>query len=607
MAARPDPSLRGEQRARLLASLALVLFAPGAAAAARPGHASPVILLLRASTTAAHFAAMPGAHPGAYDATIEHWEQRLRGLGYAVTRIDEQALAELGDRAGTHRDRVLVAPSAAALDDTTLERLLAAVAQGHGLVASWQLALYGAAGTWRGFGPLETLLGAAPLPDAASPEPVLLRWVTLHAGAAVTAGLPAGARLQIQPFDTPLPLAASSAVADFTRWELLPFGSVEHPIRPTAIAQARHGKGRVVWLNFEPRALVPHGAGARWLDRLVANAVAWAAGLPLAEVESWPGGARFAAMVGLDTEQDFAVGAEVARRFAGAAMPLTAFAVSSLAGREPQVVRELARAGEVGSHTDDHRPLAGRPLLEQLDQLQRSRAILSELAGQQVVGFRPPEEQVDAATFVAAVRAGYEYLAGTADKDRAVPHLRRVDGRTLVVLPRIPLDDYEFAVRTSEKNPAVVAATVRRDLEQLRRLGGLWLFDFHTQYARAPLLADALDAVLAVRQMPEAWAATGRDIATWWRSRTSVTALARGTRGARGVTLRIAGGPMPVEQLSIRVHLPPEMASVRVHGDAAGCTLAPVGPEVVRLNIPALEAHARRTVTLVPVAPAPPP
>jgi hypothetical protein len=64
---------------------------------------------------------------------------------------------------------------------------------------------------------------------------------------------------------------------------------------------------------------------------------------------------------------------------------------------------------------------------------------------------------------------------------------------------------------------------------------------------------------------------------------------------------------MPVEQLSIRVHLPPEMASVRVHGDAAGCTLAPVGPEVVRLNIPALEAHARRTVTLVPVAPAPPP
>lgn len=601
MAARAE---RGRAVLRVAAALALAVAGNAGAGETRPG--APRLLLLRSSTTAAHFAAMPGATPGAYDATVDGWERRLQATGFPVERIDDARLAALAAAEGARSPRpVVVAPSAAALEDAAVERLLAAVARGVGLVASWQFAVRGPRGAWRGLAPLASLVGAAPLGDATSPEPTLLRWVTLHGGHAVTAGLPAGARLQIQPFDTPLPLVSPAAVADFTRWELLPFGEAERPLRPTAVAQARYGAGRVVWINFEPRALVPEGEGPAWLERLIENAVTWTAGLPLVEPETWPGGARFAAMVGLDTEQDFAVGAHVARRFLEAGVPLTAFAVSSLAVAHPEVVRALAGAGEVGSHTDDHRPLAGRPPAEQREQLVRSRDILAGLAGTAVIGFRPPEEQVDDVTFEAAVAAGYTYVAGTPDKDRAVPTLRRVRGRPLVVLPRIPFDDYEFTVRSAASDPAAVARTVRRDLEQLRRLGGLWFFDFHTQYANAPVLAGALEEVLGVREAADAWRATGRDIAAWWLARSGATAGIRLERRGDAAVLRVAAGAQRVERLGLRVHLPPGSDPTvrwRAPGDVR---LDATAPETLRVEIPVLEPRERRRLVLRPATPPP--
>lgn len=554
------------------------------------------MLLLRSQATADYFGAVPGAQAGAYDRTVDDWEARLARLGHAVTRVDDAGLAAgLGSDAPA---APLVAPSAAALSDAAVAGLTAAVAGGRGLVACWQLAVHRDDAGWRGFDVLRRLAGAVPLPDAERPEPAALRWVTLHVGAAVTAGLPAGARLEVQPFDPPLPLAAPGAVADFTRWELLPFGPWARPVRPTAAAQARYGRGRVVWLNFEPRALVPGGHGAAWLDALVANAVAWAGGRPLAAVEPWPGGARVAAMLGLDSEHRFALAGPTAERFRAAGVPVTAFAVSSLAQAEPAVVAQLARAGEVGSHTDDHRPLAGRPPAEQVEQLARSRTLLSAMAGVPVVGLRPPEEQTDDATFEALATAGYEYVAGTVDKDRAEPDVRATPAGTIVRLPRVPLDDYEFTIRTPTTDPAVVTAAVARDLDQVRRLGGLFFFDVHTQLVEDPALAGALRLVLGLRDVPDVWPATGRTIAAWWRARAGVHATVAAEADGT-VAVEVASGAA-VERAAVRVHLPPGADAPVDAAGAPGVAVHPVADGTVQIVVAALAAGERRRIVLRP-------
>jgi hypothetical protein len=50
----------------------------------------------------------------------------------------------------------------------------------------------------------------------------------------------------------------------------------------------------------------------------------------------------------------------------------------------------------------------------------------------------------------------------------------------VVVLPRIPHDDFEYVVRRPGEDVAAAWASMRNDLQQVRRLGGFYFFDFHT-------------------------------------------------------------------------------------------------------------------------------
>jgi peptidoglycan/xylan/chitin deacetylase (PgdA/CDA1 family) len=526
--------------------------APPPSLPAPEGEPAPPVraLLLASPATAAYFAALPGANPQGYQSKLDHWTRRLTGAGHAVERIDETGIASAVADGRT----VIVAPAAAALPDAAVAALEAAVARGVGLVATWQLALRTPDGGWRGWDALGRLTGATPLADAPAPE--TLRWVAIRGGTALGAGVPAGARLEIQPYDAPLPVAAAGAAADFVRWGLLPLDAPGgQPVLPAAAVEHGVGRGRVAWLNFDPDSLVPAGADAEWLERLIENALAWTAGRPLAELDRWPDGAQLAAMPSLDTEHQFQQGGRIAARFAAARVPITAFAVSSLAEQQPEVVRALAAAGEVGSHTSDHLPLAERSEAAQQETLEKSRDALRAITGERVVGLRPPEELIDAATFEAARAAGYEYLAGTGDRDRAEPWMVDVGGRAIVVVPRVPRDDYEYIVRTPVEDPAAVRAAVEDDLRQVRCLGGVFMFDFHTQYAADPRIVTAVGALLHRLHEPGTWLATGRDVARWWRWR--ARAAARVDPHADGTaTLAVATG-LPAPALGVAVYLPP--------------------------------------------------
>jgi peptidoglycan/xylan/chitin deacetylase (PgdA/CDA1 family) len=559
---------------------------------------APPVWLLRSEATAAWLAAA-GGKPETYDRTVDAWQARLEALGWTVVRVGDATLARgLAVDAGDGLRRpVIVAPSAAALDDATWAGLRDTVRAGAGLVATWQLGLHRADGGWRGFEPLETLVGARPLSDADAAVVGTPHYVTLLGGSPVTGALPAGARLEVAPSDAPLLLASPAAVADWTRWSMLPFGGGAQAVRPTAIAQAPFGRGRVVWMDFEPAALVASGVAGDWGAALVARALDWARGAPLAAVAAWPRGVRMAAMLALDAEIHLENAADVATRFRDADTPLTAFVVSHYAEQHPDVVPMLAAAGEVGSHTDDHVPLDGRPLATQIDQLERSRDILAALADAPIVGFRPPEERIDAATPHALVAAGYRWLAGPTDKDRAEPELRVVDARALVVLPRVPRDDYEHVVRTPLP-PAETWPAVARDLQQLRRLGGLFLFDFHTQFAATPGIDEAVRHLLGLRVMRDVWCATGSAIAEWWRLRAG-TRVDVDRPQTRRLVVRVRSEEA-IENLAVLVYPPVDATDVRLLSTSAGALPRldwPV-PNVLRLVVPALRAGEERRIDL---------
>ncbi len=555
---------------------------------------APTVLLLRAEATARHLASLPGAAPDAYDRRIDGWRKRLTAAGARVRVVDETALV-----AALAPDVVVVAPSAAALHSDTVARVAAAVDGGTGLIVSWAYGLYDPDGAWRGHAPLATLTGVRPLPEDWGESEVTReppRFLALHGQTSVTAGLPAGGRIEIQPYDHPLPLTSDAAVADFVQWTMLARGAT---IPQTAVARARHGRGRVVWLNFEPEAVVGGGTGPARVNRLVKNALTWTSGAALGTLETWPGGARAAAAIGLDAEHQFENGGPIAARLAASAVPFTSFVLTSLATAHPATVQALAAASEIASHTHDHRPLGDQDEAAQRAQLVQSRAILADLTQRTVVGLRPPEERTNDETLLALADSGYHWVVGWRDKDRAEPWVLDAYGKAVVVLPRVPHDDFEYAVRRSGDDVATAWASMRSDLQQVRRLGGFYFFDFHTQFWDAPSIRSGVQHLTGLRNLPGVWLATVGEVASWWRTRSrAAVRVADGLDDT--ITVEIATGTAAAT-LGVVVYLPNDPAAwtvTPVQGEPPTAVVIGGIDDALRLEYRDLAAGERRTLRL---------
>lgn len=575
---------------RVEESVVAALPPPALSTRATSGN-GPEVLLLRAEATARHFAAVPGAAVDGYDRRIEGWKQRLEAAGARVRILDETALA-----GALAPGVVLVAPSAAALHEDTVARIREAVEHGTGLVATWTFGLYEADGTWRGYAPLAALVGVRGIDAGNDGEPP--RYLALHGQTSLTAGLPAGARLEIQPYDRPLPVATEAAVADFVDWSMLARDGA--PVPQTAVARAVHGRGRVVWMNFEPAAVVGGAVAGGRVDRLVANALAWTSGRPLADLETWPNGARAAAAIGLDAEHEFAEGEAIAARLAASNVPFTSFVLTKLAGEHPDTVHALAAASEIASHTHDHRALSDQDEDGQRAQLVESQVILAELTGRTVVGLRPPEEQTNGDTVGALAESGYHWVVGWREKDRAEPWVLESSGKAVVVLPRIPRDDFEYVVRRPGDDATAAWASMRSDLQQVRRLGGFYFFDFHTQFWKAAAIRTGVQHLTGLRNLAGVWLAPVGEIAAWWRARSRADVrVAREPDGA--ATVEVASG-MAMPELGVAVYLPdgPDGWSVQaVRGALPAATAIADADGRWRLVFRDLAAGEHRTVRLV--------
>jgi polysaccharide deacetylase family protein (PEP-CTERM system associated) len=91
----------------------------------------------------------------------------------------------------------------------------------------------------------------------------------------------------------------------------------------------------------------------------------------------------------------------------------TFFTVGWVAERQPDLIREIARAGhELGSHTWWHRRVMTLSPDRFRDEVRRSKAVLEELTGTAVVGFRAPSFSIVPGTewaFDVLLEEGYRY------------------------------------------------------------------------------------------------------------------------------------------------------------------------------------------------------
>lgn len=126
----------------------------------------------------------------------------------------------------------------------------------------------------------------------------------------------------------------------------------------------------------------------------------------------------------------------------------TFFTLGCVAERQPRLVRHIAGAGhEIASHGWSHRRVSALSPSQFRDELSRSKSLLEDITGQQVVGFRAPSFSIgpgESWAFDALIEEGYRYDSsvfpvrrpGYGDrKARTTPFIVRRGGGELLELP----------------------------------------------------------------------------------------------------------------------------------------------------------------------------
>jgi hypothetical protein len=462
------------QRLTRTAALAEPVAVPPALPPAQPAAArAPYEAALYYShASAAHF-----PDSAYYPDQLDRWEGLMAATGARVLRISSAPQVE-----ALPSNEILVAPAAVCLGSDELTALRAHVTRGGGLVLTWAAGARDEGCEWRGWDAVVLLTGS---PDVREIEQRNALYLAVPADLALSAGFDPGTRVELR-FESQLAAVGTGARVYWSDWALnaAPVADAE-AVNTAAVATVAESGGRMVWFGFR----LGQGATPRdeeRLETLATKGVRWAAGVPTAELLSWPGGARSALLIAEDVETEFPNAAALAEVATRKSVPVTFFVVSQLALDHPDLAASLARVGEIGSQTSDHAVLVGQTLLEQRAKLTRSWAEVRGWTGDSAFGLHPPEERFDLNTLRAWRMAGGSYVVGLNEARTGSPEVFETEEGEVVLLPRIVKDDYNVFSRGWPRCGRWVALRCCRCVVRWVAIRGGWRLSARSSTAPAP-------------------------------------------------------------------------------------------------------------------------
>jgi peptidoglycan/xylan/chitin deacetylase (PgdA/CDA1 family) len=449
-----------------------------------------------------------------YESTLADWDGLLREAGASVRRARSAfELRALGP------DDVLVVVEAPCLSDDEMAAVRAHLRRAGSVVANWAVGARNAQCGWEGWAAVAELTGAEDVREIPSREGLFL---TVPAGVPMATGIAPGTRIELRP-DPSLALRLAGPRVYWSDWALNPKpdesgGGAD----VAAVAAPSAGGGRVTWFGLRlAQAVTPTDSVA--LRRMILNGVLWAAGVPIAAPAPWPGGARAALAVTLDVEDEARNALATAELLNERGLEGTFYVVSQMVQSDTALAAALTAAGEVGSQTSDHTPVAGLTPQDQRVRLRRSWIDVMEWAGTEPDGLHPPEESFDASTLAAWAAAGGTYLLATNEARSGSPEIHRNGDATMVVLPRLLKDDYNIIVQDRVIRSAGLGEAHLAGMRKLHAIGGLAVIAGHTQIMRPGGRVEALGAVLdSARAEGDWWITPAGAVADWWRARDGV-------------------------------------------------------------------------------------
>lgn len=544
-----------------------------------PGAISPVrVALLRDPASIPFY-----ENPKAYDLALDSWAEILVGAGALVDRVTP-------DEAALGASSVLVVAATPCLSTPARRAMQTAGSRGRGVIFTGLTGVRDAGCREIGYGLLAELVSAARADTvAASPE----QYITFASGSPLALGIPPGSRLELKSAPH-VAVRHRGRDAYYSDRDLNPLPTEQTTLVDGAVVHEVSRDRRVVYFGFELGTFADRPWERAMTRMLVRNAVALAAGVPLASVDAWPAGYAAAAVIAQDVEDEFENARPALDTLMAAGVPGTFFVVSDLARRHEKLTLAMASAGEVGTHTENHARLGG-DAAQQRRRLGATQNDLTEMLGRPVRGMRPPEEQFDEVSLQAWKDVGGRYVFGANDGRSASPEMVQIGDEPFVLIGRVVDDDYLTVRRANIFEPHRLAEDQLRAFEKVRQLGGLFIMSYHSNMLARPKTIGALGIVArALKADTTVWLTTAGAVADWWMVRHNLIAsVTPEPNEVLAVTVQ-NGAPVASLAATVTVTLPNgRRATAATDGD-----LLSAHPATARVRVPPLAAGGSYTTRI---------
>ncbi|MBD3166582.1 polysaccharide deacetylase family protein [bacterium] len=484
---------------------------------------------------------------------LKYWRDLFEDLGYTVSVSRENGLLM------TDAYSFIVLPGALCLSDDHVNSLRRFVDRGGGLLLTGPTGTRNLDGSQRGYAFLEWALGAIPAQiKGKSGEAIALqmRW-----GVPGTHRLPPGYYLRATLYADPLYIPPSDNIEIGGYWATPGYKDVfSHQIERRAgfVVRDWEAGGRVAWFGDNLGGLHGDPANMQHARLLFEELGTWLTGEALVSTTWWPKRRETAVLIHGDIEDKFGFVSSAVELIDKFGFPATFNLLVNEARKHPAIIRDMVEAGgELAIHGDNHDRYAGQPLDKQIERLQRASEFI-EAMDKRPRGFRPPELAFDRTTVEALKQLGFEYITADSIADRAAPRFVPFDpgdpeGEGIVFFPKNELDDYDLFSRYQLKMPSTMTEAMIGDFERIHDMGGLYKWNYHSQYLDGDELIVAKEALFRhLDKQKNLWFATALQLAEWTLDRYHLDTSSE--RVDKGILVRVKNrSEQPVEDVVLKV------------------------------------------------------
>ena len=528
--------------------------------AARSMSASGHVIYL-SENTAAHFRSVGGN----YEQLTSPWKSY-----FAARKMSVSTITDLKDL-GSNSRATLILPSAVSLATDEREQILAFHNRGGSILSTWATGSWSPPAQWVGWDFLNSLGGNVTGDSGTG----LSKFLLVQGETPVTFSIDAGERIPLLSATEKILLfkGGPSSAGRLVNWERLAEPGIADTNSIVQFNEATDKKGRVVLFGFSENSW---SAAPEKIFPLIDNSLSWLMHRPAIVLADWPNAYAAAQVLEMDTEDGFPFAEDLAALARSKDVPVSFFALTSVAKQFPEVLQRLSKDHEIGFHGDVHDGFKGQAAPLQLQRIRTMQADIDQLLGPSPdrVGFRPPKEEYDALTQEVLRNNGIQYdVIDPNSTDARLPFIAKpIDSdpeKSLISLPRTQRDDLNMLAKS--RDPVVLENALYEDLDIAVESGGLALLSIHSQnFAPGSPLAQALPRYLDYLNTlrSKLWLTDTGSVARWWRARSRVTvsSIPRGENVEMSMTVR---GTTPIDNLVLIVMTPvlgtaPKISALKV-------------------------------------------